>query len=299
MPNPSGQEIVEFVSPRLRLGARFEIEPVASHSHLCSKLSRDGECYLLKSADDNPTLFRSCEAQRLSASNGACVPEIADVCPLPNALGFPFSVQKWISGAQARFQSIDAASLGRNVALIHSALTATPEYLHASDWMNACRVRLRNLVEANDKAANVSGETIREIAQRCARLIDDGACAVKQGLVHWDMHLGNVILKGSAVAAIVDFDRADIGDPLVDFAKLDAELFTLDVATFAPFLREYTKILPREPSFGCRIYLHQGMLYLSAASLLHLYSEREARRFHWLIERWLKNKRQSWDGPDD
>ena len=299
MPSLSGREIVAFVSGRLRPGAHFEIEPVPSRSYLCLKLARDGECYLLKSADDNQTLFRSCEAQRLSASNGASVPEIADVCPTPNDLGFPCSVQEWISGAQASFQTIDAASLGRNIALIHTALTASPEHLHASDWTKACRVRLQNLAQASERAANISVETIREIARRCSRLIDNGACAVKQGLVHWDMHLGNVILKGSAVAAIVDFDRADIGDPLVDFAKLNAELFALDHGAFAAFLREYTRVLPREPSFGYRIYLHQGILYLSAASLLHLYPESEARRFHSLIERWLKNERQSWDGPED
>lgn len=310
---PDDRRIRSVLDTLVGAAGTFHLEAIPSHSYFCRKASRGAEAFLVKiavKAGGAQDLLQGAEAQRLAAARGARVAELVAVVDIPNELGYPFLIQRWVPG-HAGMEAVEtlndsgvvrlARSLGRNVALIHSAAPLTGRHSHAqrlqvTDWRSQCAELLTTRARACEKAANIADDLLRAIVGRCKRLLDRGVADVAPGLAHWDLHMGNVIVDDAQAATVLDFDRAKLGDPLIDFVKLDTTLFSRYPGSFAPFIEAYTAVLPVGPSWSSRVYLYQGIEYLSAVSLLHAFPE-EAPHYRSLILRWLANDRQRWNGP--
>jgi aminoglycoside phosphotransferase (APT) family kinase protein len=107
-----------------------------------------------------------------------------------------------------------------------------------------------------------------------------GAFAGTPRLLHADYWPGNVLWHDGAIAAVLDWEDACVGDPLVDVACMRAELYRLaDEPTAARFTDSYAERLPVD-----RSRLLWWDLYMATAPLLFMdgwglrSDELEARR---------------------
>ncbi|NOK18528.1 phosphotransferase family protein [Corallococcus carmarthensis] len=306
------ERIRSLLAALLGAAEPFRIEVIPSHLYVCRKVMQGAEAFLLKIAlasGPGEDLLRGVEAQRLAQARGARVAEVVAVSGGASASEHAFVLQRWVPGmtgtkalktaSPGELISI-ARSLGRNIALIHGALRERElddriQELRRGGWRAQCARRLAARAQACQNTGGLAAELGGTLARRCSRLIEECLEEVGIGLVHWDLHMDNVVIADAELAAVLDFDRAELGDPLVDFVKVDATLLMEHPAGLPPFLEAYSAVHPLGPSWDRRIFLYQGIEYLSALSQLHFFPD-EAERYLRLTRRWLANERHRWQG---
>jgi aminoglycoside phosphotransferase (APT) family kinase protein len=127
--------------------------------------------------------------------------------------------------------------LGREVALLHSAVTGCPDPLDRLDdagrWTDADA-----LVAFAVNGIGVEGELRRRIEAEVRR-VHPAVCEAMSftRFLHNDLHQGNLMADGAEHVAVIDWGDAGWGDP----AK---EMSNLPVDGIAPFVDGYREVMP-------------------------------------------------------
>lgn len=218
-------------------GPVTEVSPVGGGTqNVLVSFRRDGRRYVLRrppvrprpSSDD--AMRR--EARVLAALRGTAVPHPALVasCPDPAVLGQAFLVTEWVDGANLTAGlpeglSSPAAQHALGLAVVDALATVAsvdPGAVGLADlgrpegWLERQVPRWRGQLEGHPTAPPPG---IHELADWL-----DGhrppACSI--GLVHGDFHVGNLLVDAEAprVAAVLDWELATLGDPLLDLGHL-------------------------------------------------------------------------------
>ena len=114
---------------------------------------------------------------------------------------------------------VDAlAAIGR-VDVAASGLAALGR---AEGWLERQVGRWTSQLESYATFPNWSPAGLPDTAALCGWLADNRPTTWSAGLIHGDYHLANVMIRedGPEVAAVVDWELATVGDPLVDLGQL-------------------------------------------------------------------------------
>lgn len=181
---------------------------------------------LPRSAHD---MVREARVQKLLAGSGFPVPKVLAVCEDADLLGVAFYVMEFVDGEIITDSLPRAAGDGARVA---ESVVGTLARLHAvdvggDDWGRIGRPEgylERQLARFQGLWPQVSTRTLPEVdrigAALAASLPRSGDGAV---LVHGDYRLGNLLFgNDGAVAAVLDWEMATLGDPLADLGYLAA-----------------------------------------------------------------------------
>ena len=99
---------------------------------------------------------------------------------------------------------------------------------------------------------------------------------VRPALCHRDLYLDNVLVdEQGALAALLDFDVAEVWDPLVEQFKLEWFVFEPNPAAREPFFDGYLAGDPMPPMFDERVRLASIVELLNHAANWQVQGERE------------------------
>jgi aminoglycoside phosphotransferase (APT) family kinase protein len=162
------------------------------------------------------------EGMRRLFSAGYPVPEVIAVEPDAEPLGRPFLVMRWAPGAADRSwpDVADPAEFPRFVGLLRR--------LHELDW--------RPFVDADDHEKLAAGRSVpdtlhlwRSIAlqhpvasfEPLMAWLEDNARrlpSVEPAVVHWDFHVGNILVADDGTQTVIDWTQIEVTDPRFDVA---------------------------------------------------------------------------------
>ncbi len=155
-------------------------------------------------------------AQSAAADAGAPVPRILAASDSPAALGNPYLICDEIAGEtivrriQRHLDEDGRARLlnqcGQALAAIHRARTDAPGLLE-QDPLADCRQRIDDM-----------GDTTATFEWAFRWLQAHRPAPASKRLVHGDFRMGNLIVDGSALAAVLDWELVHIGDIHEDLA---------------------------------------------------------------------------------
>jgi aminoglycoside phosphotransferase (APT) family kinase protein len=189
---------------------------------------------LHKRASSDETMRR--EARVLRALNGSDIPHprLVDDCPDASVLGSAFYLMESVDGVNPRAglpgSYRDDVAARREVGLAFvDAAAAIASFGHAaagldglgrpSGFLERQVARWRSAYDAYDASPHYDGRVRRrEIDAVGAWLEQHRPKSFRPGLQHGDYHLGNIMVDRARprVAAVVDWELATIGDPLLD-----------------------------------------------------------------------------------
>lgn len=228
-------------------GAIEDVMPIGGGTqNILLRLTRDGTEYVLRRPPRHPrpesdeTMRR--EMRVLSALAGSDVPHPAFVagCGDPAVLGSVFYLMAPVDGfnATVAMPSPHAGdpALRRRMgeALVDGIVALSridPDTVGLGDlgkldgWLERQVPRWRGQLEGYAKFDGWSGlGALPDVDAICAWLEANRPAAIRPGLVHGDYHLANVLYRPDApeLAAIVDWELASRGDPLLDLGWLMA-----------------------------------------------------------------------------
>jgi aminoglycoside phosphotransferase (APT) family kinase protein len=156
------------------------------------------------------------------------VPSMYAHCADPAVIGAPFYVMEFVDGTVYRSADQLVATGADATAAIAAAMVTVLVNLHRVD---VHRVGLEDLgrpdgylqrqvsrwarqLDASHSRSLPQAETLVDLLRR--RIPTDAETA----LVHGDFRLDNLLMSGSAVHAVIDWEMATLGDPLTDLALL-------------------------------------------------------------------------------
>ena len=220
-----------------------EVERLAEgHSNLTFVLRRGGREMIMRRPPLGPLLptahdvIREAKVMSLLAGTGVRVPEVLGWCADDDVIGAPFYVMDRVPGMVIREVLPPSVSVPEQRAIGLDLVRALGE-VHLAPWEPFVEAgigkpsgylerQLRRWVgqrEGIQAAVAAAGGQARELPDYDALrdwlragLPDEQPPAV----VHGDYKLDNVILDGSRVAAIVDWEMATVGDPRADLGYL-------------------------------------------------------------------------------
>lgn len=212
--------------------------------------------HVLATAHDMGREYRAMSAL---SSTAVPVPHTYALCEDETVLGAQFYVMEFVAGSTYRFAA-DLAPLGAGrVRSISTALIDTLSELHRVDPVSVGLADfgrpegfLPRQVARWKKQFDASLTRDRPAADELfAQLSSDIPAQGPPGIVHGDFRLDNTIIDAEdAVAAVLDWEMATLGDPLTDLALLivygrlgELEANTIsDVTTVAGYLPESAMI---------------------------------------------------------
>lgn len=198
---------------------------------------RDGSAYVLrrpplaKRPHSDSTLRR--EARVLAALAGTDVPHarLVAACPDVEPLGAAFVVTEHVVGVSLWDEGPPPWS--EDVEVQHRAGLAVVDAFAALARVDVDAVGLADLSRSDGRPAarlerwraqlaSYGGEPLPHAEALHRWLLAERPGTLSRGLVHGDAHLGNVLLRpdGTGVAALVDWELAGLGDPLLDLGQL-------------------------------------------------------------------------------
>lgn len=154
---------------------------------------------------------------------GLPVPEVHVISEDPDALdGRPFILMEAVDGVRADKAAADAdnTELARaTVAVMHDIHAVDP----ADTGIDA--EPARSLTDELDRWSALIAKAPDELTKRAAdlRVLLSRTVPAEVGparLVHGDFTYGNLLYRGSAVAAVLDWEIAQLGNPLLDLGSL-------------------------------------------------------------------------------
>jgi aminoglycoside phosphotransferase (APT) family kinase protein len=207
------------------------------------RFERSGRTYVLrrppehKRPNSDETMRR--EARVLGALAGSAVPHPALIAaePTTDVLGATFYLMEPIDGFHAPsglpepHRSGPAIRRRMGLAMVDGiAALAAVDYLavglrdfgRPDNYLERQVARWRSQLESYATLSGYAGPNIPGV-ERVARWLEDNRpSAFRPGIIHGDYHLGNVLFSrtGPELAAIVDWELATIGDPLLDLGWL-------------------------------------------------------------------------------
>lgn len=207
------------------------------------RLTRTGRQYVLrrpplhKRGNSDETLRR--EARVLAALAGGDVPHPALIaaCPDVDVLGAVFYLMEPIDGRNPTLGWPDAYVADES--LVHGAgLSMADAIAHLGrvdhiaaglkdlgrddDWLGRQIPRWQRQLASYSELDGYPGPDIPGVDDVAAWLEENMPSSWQPGLIHGDFHLANVLVHPTEgrLAAVVDWELATIGDPLLDLAHL-------------------------------------------------------------------------------
>lgn len=201
------------------------------------------------------------EARILSALAGSDVPHarLLGACPDEDVLGAAFYLMEPVEGftapvgLPALYASDPAIRRQMGFALVDGALAlgrldpfaaGLADIGKLDNYLGRQSSRWRSQYEGYTKHEGWRLDSVSGIDEVGKWLDDNCPQYFKPGVIHGDYHLGNVMFRfdGPQVAAIVDWELASVGDPLVDIGWL--------LATWPEPRDDLPAITPVEPWEG-------------------------------------------------
>lgn len=153
-------------------------------------------------------------------AGGVRVPALIVDGSRSDALGLPFMIVEAVAGETiarkiqrddefARARTLLVGQLAESAAKLHAVDTATVPGLAAPDQVTAVRA----MYDSFDEAHPVFDLAFRWLEQ-------NRPATTRQSIVHGDFRLGNVIVDGDGLAAVLDWELAHLGDPMEDLGWL-------------------------------------------------------------------------------
>jgi aminoglycoside phosphotransferase (APT) family kinase protein len=237
------QRLTEWAQAALPGEGEVAVERLAEgHSNLTFVLHRDGREMIMRRPPLGPLLptahdvIREARVLSLLAGTGVRVPEVIAWCEDVEVIGAPFYVMQRVQGIVIREVLPDEYDVGAQRDLGLDLARALGE-LHLSPWEPFVEAgigkpsgylerQLRRWVgqrEGIQAAVAAAGATARELPDYDA--VRDWLRAglpseQSPAVVHGDYKLDNVIVSGSRIQAIVDWEMATVGDPRADLGYL-------------------------------------------------------------------------------
>jgi aminoglycoside phosphotransferase (APT) family kinase protein len=253
-------------------------------------------------------MVREARLLRVLAGTAVPVPRLVAACPDPDVIGAPFHLTERLEGCVIRDRVPDAFLAPDARPQVGAAFIDALATLHAADWRElglADFGRPEGFLERQVARWTKQLETYRQ-----RPLPDMEALAVwlashrlppePATIIHGDYHLDNVMYAPSLpprVVAILDWETATIGDPLVDLGLCtalwpDPEDEPLPMGDSAP--------LARLGGFGSRRDLAAHYVRRSGRSVEHLpyYQALGLFRLACILEgSWARHVRGAADDP--
>jgi aminoglycoside phosphotransferase (APT) family kinase protein len=192
-------------------------------------------------AESNQTILR--EARVLGALNGSAVPhpQMLAVCEDPAVLGTTFYLMPHVAGfnataglperqraspqlrGQMGFALVEAAA---ELAAVDHRKVGLDTFGKPEGFLQRQTQRWQKQLDSYGRYANWPGTADIPGIDRAARWLEQNLpeSGYRAGILHGDYHIGNVLYcyDSPRLAAILDWELATIGDPLLDLAWLVA-----------------------------------------------------------------------------
>ncbi len=273
---------------------------------------RDERVYVLrrppvhKRANSDETMRR--EARVLAALAGSDVPHPALIaaCPDSAVLGAAFYLMEPVDGFNAKdglpeplasdrgrqhrlgLSMIDAVAAVGRVDLAERGLT---DFGRADGWLERQVGRWRRQLDSYAGLDGYPGCSLPHVDEVGTWLDEHRPSRCYPGLMHGDFHVANVLIRRDTpeVAAIVDWELATIGDPLLDLGHLLATWPTRPASVApldAPGLPTEPELIERYAERSGRDVEHVSWFYVLACYRLGIILEGSyARAFAGLTPR--------------
>ncbi|GAA0375219.1 phosphotransferase family protein [Microbispora corallina] len=155
------------------------------------------------------------------------VPRTYHLCLDPEVIGAPFYVMEHVEGGQPPLTPALARELVGVLAALHSITpgdVGLGDFGRPEGFLQRQVSRWKRQLDAS-RSREVPG--IDDLYERLAR---DVPASGEPAIVHGDFKLGNTLIAGGRVRAVLDWEMSTIGDPLTDLALflLYGEVTALD-----------------------------------------------------------------------
>jgi aminoglycoside phosphotransferase (APT) family kinase protein len=156
---------------------------------------------------------------------GVPVPRTYHLCEDPDVVGAPFYVMEYVQGGQPPATPAIEAALTDILARLHAldpAAVGLAGFGRPEGFLERQVKRWKRQLDAS------RSRDLADIDHLFARLAGAVPATQRHTIVHGDFKLGNTLIAGGEVRAVLDWEMSTLGDPLTDLA-----LFLL-YADFAP-----------------------------------------------------------------
>ncbi len=218
------------------------IAPIGDgHSNLTFRLDTGGRCMVLRRPPPPPfppgsnDVLREAGFLRIVGPHGVPVPGVLATAEAGAVFDVPFYIMDMVDGVVVT-ETLPAAFTGESVGEgMAGQLVSAMAQLHGIDWSatplagkarpEAFNARhLRIFARMLDDGREEPSPAFREVAAWLEGRVPEPSGAA---IIHNDMRLGNVMWSGEGVprlVAILDWELATVGDPLLDLAYLACSL---------------------------------------------------------------------------
>ncbi|WP_157683408.1 aminoglycoside phosphotransferase family protein [Microlunatus soli] len=234
-------------------------------------LSGDDREYLLKIAPpaaDLGKLTASARAHRLAVERGVPAPELVIFEPACAELdGRTVRIVDYLDTVHPpEVLTADTvpeffAGFGAAVATLHSVrpggfasrVGGSTTFPTWADYVDFRVPQIRGRALATDLYPAADWNAMLDRARDLAAVVSD---VVEPSLVHRDLYLDNVLAdRDGRFAAIIDFDGAEVWDPVVDFVKLRWQVFGEHPGSAAAYLQGYASVAGPIRRFAERLHV--------------------------------------------
>jgi aminoglycoside phosphotransferase (APT) family kinase protein len=190
---------------------------------------------LHKRANSDETMMREALVLDTLADSDVPHPRLVAACGDPEIIGAAFYLMEHVAGVDVETAlggtstpTDDGASIGMSIVDSLAALGRVEigdalEGWRRADWLQRQASRWRSQLQSyNDDREYTGPEDLGDVVGVADWLDAHCPVAYVSGLMHGDFHIDNVLIdaRRPVVAAIVDWELATIGDPLLDLAHL-------------------------------------------------------------------------------
>lgn len=213
------------------------------------------------------------EAQRRARTAGVPTPPLLHADLACAALGgHPVRVQAWVAGRH-RDEALDDdaavrrfhAALGEAMAQVHSVpgqgFSSRVGQPGLVTWAEYVDLRLGQIAGRVEHNVGVPGIDHAALFARVARTAAEVSPVVRPRLVHRDLYEDNLLASdGGGLAAVLDFDLAEMWDPLADVVRLRwAVLPPYGPVAENAFWGSYFSVAGRPEAFELRVWVVEVM----------------------------------------
>ncbi|WP_432925340.1 phosphotransferase family protein [Microbispora sp. CA-135349] len=180
--------------------------------------------HVLATAHDMGREYRVMSALQ---DTGVPVPRTYHLCQDPDVVGAPFYVMEYVEGGQPPLTPALAHGLVDVLAALHSI---TPERVGLGDFGRPDGFLQRQVARWKRQLDASRSRQVPGIDDLYERLARDVPVSGAPAIVHGDFKLGNTLIAGGEVRAVLDWEMSTLGDPLTDLALflLYGEVASLD-----------------------------------------------------------------------
>jgi aminoglycoside phosphotransferase (APT) family kinase protein len=174
---------------------------------------------LRSSSVDDPNAGMELEAasQRAAAQAGAPVATVLAASDDPAALGMRYMISERLAGETIPRRILRASSLADRAALLDDCAVALAA-VHGSDRASVAGLDNVDQLELWTAQLDALGQPSAAYELGLRWLADNKPAGTAVTLVHGDFRLGNLMVDGGRLTAVLDWELVHAGDPLEDLA---------------------------------------------------------------------------------